>query len=61
MSETLPAALRQSVVQRAQGRCEYCLIHEDHTLLAHHVDHVIARKHGGGLDPRQPGLGLRGL
>jgi 5-methylcytosine-specific restriction endonuclease McrA len=43
----IPNALRQAVVERANGRCEYCLIHEDDRPEAHQVDHVIALKHGG--------------
>jgi 5-methylcytosine-specific restriction endonuclease McrA len=43
----IPNALRQAVVERANGRCEYCLIHEDDRPEVHQVDHVIALKHGG--------------
>lgn len=43
----IPARLRRLVYARARGCCEYCLIAEAHTLLAHQVDHVIAEKHGG--------------
>ena len=39
--------LRRQVYDRAQGRCEYCLIHEDDGTYAHEPDHVIAEKHGG--------------
>lgn len=35
------------VFQRAGGHCEYCLIHQDHDDLPHHMDHIVARKHGG--------------
>src|SRR5260370_4887538 len=47
MSARVPAALRRLVRQRAGGRCEYCLLHEEYTLFPHQVDHVVARKHGG--------------
>ena len=40
-------ALRRFVVERAKGCCEYYLLHQDDTDFTHHVDHVIARKHGG--------------
>lgn len=40
-------SLRALVRQRAQLRCEYCLIHEDDTFLPHEIDHIIAEKHGG--------------
>jgi hypothetical protein len=43
----LPAPLRRLLIERAQGCCEYCLIHQDDTSFTHHVDHLIARKHGG--------------
>lgn len=47
MSESIPLALRQLVIQRAGGRCEYCLVHQDVSPYAHEIDHLIARKHGG--------------
>lgn len=48
MSATrISAALRKLVVQRADGCCEYCHIHEDEVLFAHEVDHVVAEQHGG--------------
>lgn len=47
MSSYVPAALRRLVEQRAQGLCEYCLIHEEDTFLGCQVEHVIAEKHGG--------------
>jgi len=43
----IPNTLRQEVIERAKGRCEYCLIHEDDRPERHQVDHVIALKHGG--------------
>src|SRR5215475_4753314 len=43
----IPNSLRQVVVERANHRCEYCLIHEDDRPESHQVDHVIALKHGG--------------
>ena len=48
MSSTyISAALRREVEARAKGRCEPCLLHADDAYFAHHVDHVIAEKHGG--------------
>jgi hypothetical protein len=35
------------VRQRANGRCEYCRIHESDAAKRHHVDHIRARKHDG--------------
>ena len=43
----IPNALRQLVIERAVGRCEYCMIHEDDRPGSHQVDHVIALKHDG--------------
>lgn len=33
--------------KRAKGLCEYCLISEEVCFSKHHIDHVIAEKHGG--------------
>ena len=43
----IPAELRTFVVQRANSRCEYCLIHQDDAGFSHEVDHVISKQHGG--------------
>lgn len=43
----LSAELRRLVVERAQNCCEFCLLHQDDTPFAHHLDHVVAQKHGG--------------
>jgi hypothetical protein len=43
----ISASLRRFVFDRAQGCCEYCLIPEALALASHHLDHVIAEKHGG--------------
>jgi 5-methylcytosine-specific restriction endonuclease McrA len=39
--------VRQLVIQRASGCCEYCLIRQDFSIYTHEVDHIIAVKHGG--------------
>jgi 5-methylcytosine-specific restriction endonuclease McrA len=44
---SVPECLRRQVQERAQGRCEYCLIHESDMYYPHEADHVIAEKHGG--------------
>ena len=44
---SVPERLRRQVQERAQGRCEYCLIHESDMYYPHEPDHVIAEKHGG--------------
>lgn len=43
----IPDQLRRQVVERALGCCEYCLIQQDDTPEPHHIDHLIAIKHGG--------------
>ena len=47
MSDAVPTALRSLVRARAKNRCEYCLLHEEDSDLAHEPDHVIASKHRG--------------
>jgi hypothetical protein len=46
----IPDPLRRLVYQRAEGRCEYCLLHELYTVKRHHIDHIRAEKHGGATD-----------
>lgn len=43
----IPAALRRLVVERANNRCEYCLLPADATFFPHEIDHVVAEKHSG--------------
>lgn len=50
MSEAVPAALRARVRERAKGRCEYCLVHEEDAWVPHEPDHIIAAKHRGRTD-----------
>jgi hypothetical protein len=46
------AELRAFVRKRAKQRCEYCRLHEDDAdFLPFHIEHVIARQHGGTDDP----------
>ena len=40
--------LRLRISERAKNRCEYCNIHEDDMFLGFEIDHIIAKKHGGG-------------
>jgi hypothetical protein len=47
----MDAATRAQVWARAGGRCEYCRVHQDHVELSHHIEHIVARKHGGPDDP----------
>jgi hypothetical protein len=44
------AELRRQVIARAEGLCEYCLIHEADTFFGCQVDHIISEKHGGATE-----------
>ena len=39
--------MRRHVILRANGVCEYCLIHQDDAHFSFHVDHIISRKQRG--------------
>ena len=39
--------LRQQVAERAEHRCEYCLLPEAFAFHKHEVDHIIPTQHGG--------------
>ncbi|MBX3081073.1 MAG: HNH endonuclease, partial [Anaerolineae bacterium] len=43
----IPDKLRELVYTRANGRCEYCLLHSNDAFYTHEVDHIYAEKHGG--------------
>ena len=44
----MDAFTRELVRRRAQCHCEYCRVHEDDDpLLAFHVEHIVAKQHGG--------------
>jgi len=43
----VPERMRRQARDRAQGRCEYCLLHEEDTGFPHEPDHITAEKHGG--------------
>jgi hypothetical protein len=51
------AATRRLVWKRAAHRCEYCFLHQDfEPFFRFHVEHVIAKQHGGGDGPRNLAL-----
>lgn len=50
MSGSVSASLRRVVFQRANGVCEYCLIHQDDACFSFHVDHIVSRKQRGASD-----------
>jgi hypothetical protein len=44
----MKASTRALIRSRAARRCEYCRLHErDLPLFPFHVEHIVARKHGG--------------
>jgi hypothetical protein len=43
----MDAATRDLVRRRADDRCEYCLLPQEHSGLTHHIEHIVARQHGG--------------
>ena len=47
----MDAAVRNVVRQRASARCEYCRLPESALDLSLHIEHIVARQHGGGDDP----------
>jgi len=40
-------ATSQLVRQRAGQRCEYCRLPQQHSALRFHIEHIVARQHGG--------------
>ncbi len=50
MTARIHAALRREVRERADGRCEYCLLAEEDAFFPHEPDHIVAEKHGGATD-----------
>jgi HNH endonuclease len=43
----LSKELRQQVFNRANSKCEYCLLAVADTPYGHQIDHIIPRQHGG--------------
>lgn len=52
----MDAATRDLVRRRAGERCEYCLLRQENSDLTHHVEHIVARQHGGSDDPENLAL-----
>ena len=46
----MDAGTRRFVRERAGERCEYCRLHQRNSELLHHIEHVVARQHGGSDD-----------
>jgi hypothetical protein len=51
MARWISAELRQTIADRANLLCEYCLIAEPDTFYGCEVDHIISLKHGGSSEP----------
>jgi hypothetical protein len=43
----MDSAIRDFVRRRAGGNCEYCLFPEEFSRLSHHIEHIVAKQHGG--------------
>jgi 5-methylcytosine-specific restriction endonuclease McrA len=43
----MEAVIKVQVRARAGDRCEYCRIHQHHYLITFHIEHIVARQHGG--------------
>jgi len=50
MARWISAELRQTIADRANQLCEYCLIAEANAFYGCEVDHIISLKHGGSSD-----------
>ncbi len=49
VGDRIPADIRKVVIERAENRCEYCLMPDDDELnnYTHHIDHIRSLKHRG--------------
>lgn len=52
----MDAATAQLVRRRAGDRCEYCGLSEEHSVLRFHVEHIVAKQHGGADTPENLAL-----
>jgi 5-methylcytosine-specific restriction endonuclease McrA len=43
----MDAATRHLIRQRAGNRCEYCHLYQDDDFFTFHIEHIIAKQHGG--------------
>lgn len=39
--------VRDLVRRRANDRCEYCRLRQEHSRLTHHIEHIVAKQHDG--------------
>jgi len=52
----MDAATSQFIRQRAGDRCEYCHLSQNFSALRFHIEHIIARQHGGPDTPENLAL-----
>ena len=52
----MDVATREIVRRRASERCEYCRLHQQYSELVHHVEHIVAKQHGGSDHPENLAL-----
>ncbi len=52
----IPTALRQTVMARAAGRCEYCRYPQSAAFLTFEIEHIVDEKHGGATAIENLGL-----
>ncbi len=50
MSRYVSPSIRLYVAERANQRCEYCLVYESDMWYTYWIDHIISVKHGGNSD-----------
>lgn len=43
----MDSTTRARVRERAGDRCEYCRLKQAHSSVRHHIEHIVARQHGG--------------
>jgi hypothetical protein len=46
----IDAAARKFVRVRADNRCEYCLLRQEYSDESLHIEHIVAKQHGGSGD-----------
>jgi HNH endonuclease len=50
------AATRDLVRRRAGNRCEYYLLDQTNSSVTHHIEHIVAKQHGGSSQPENLAL-----
>ena len=53
---TIDKATDEFIRQRAGYRCEYCLMPQSVRALRFQIDHIVAKQHGGGAEPKNLAL-----